>query len=169
MQHCARWGRVSCPVCVFAKMLKKCRRVKQHVQRDKRLLMAKRNKRGGHSTDVRVAEISDFKFVNQDIEVGICFAFSSFLLHEGFQTMRCSGGRSWSKRLMTCLPASHGCWVIYHCYCYWGQGAHLRSRAGTYLIDYPRGHLHYAIMPKSGDLRLCLQTCDSRLRDYHWG
>ena len=48
---------------VFAKMLKKCRRVKQHVQRDKRLLMAKRNKRGGDLTDVRVEEISNFKFV----------------------------------------------------------------------------------------------------------
>ena len=35
--------------------------------------------------------------------------------------------------------------------------SHLRSRAGTYLIDYPRGHLHYAIMPKSGDFRSWLQ------------
>ena len=90
---------MSCPVCVFAKMLKKCRRVKQHVQRDKRLLMAKRNKRGGDLTDVGVEEISDFKFVNQEssgfgqYRCGGLLGFF-FLLHEGLQTMRCSGGRS---------------------------------------------------------------------------
>ena len=90
---------MSCPVCVFAKMLKKCRRVKQHVQRDKRLLMAKRNKRGGDLTDVGVEEISDFKFVNQESSgfgqygCGGLLGFF-FLPHEGLQTMRCSGGRS---------------------------------------------------------------------------
>ena len=38
--------------------------------------------------------------------------------------------------------------------------SHLRSRAGTYLIDYPKGHLHYAIMPKYGlGCRLVIIGC----------